>query len=126
MSVLVQNLSGKPWNIDRTHILQAGEVAVLDEINWSELPDDLRGRANGIIALWPSITTADTTLLEFDYALVGSTYEVTHLGTAAPGTLTNSPTWQIKKFSYTILGGSNFVSSIQTFLNVDWDNHATL
>lgn len=54
MSVVVQNQTGKPWNIDRTHIIQAGEVTVLDEENWAELPDDLRDVPGGIVALWPT------------------------------------------------------------------------
>jgi hypothetical protein len=63
---------------------------------------------------------------KFDYATINGSTEISYIGTATQDTLSSDAAWTIKRLSYVLIGGDNFLEEIQEISGAIWDDRNTL
>ena len=126
MAVLVENERDKPFHWTSSKRGQAdkqiapGEIAVLSENEWNEVPISMRG-AGGLRPLSPSPNDEDTlNQTELDYYSFEATVQLRYLGEAPQGSDPIAPVWMVKRFSHVDVAGDQRIAEIQVLNDVSW------
>jgi hypothetical protein len=126
MAVLVKNerstpfywTTGKRGQADKQ--IAPGEVAVLSENEWQEIPISMRG-PGGLRPLDPSPQDEDSlNVTELDYYSVDAQIELRYLGEAPQGSDPTSAVWTVKRFSHMDVAGDPRISEVQVLNEVAW------
>lgn len=128
MAVLVVNERTKPfhWTSNKRgqgdKQIAPGEVAVLSENEWTEVPISMRG-PGGLRPLSPSPQDEDSlnsTELDYD-STTYATAQLIYLGEAPQGSDPTLPIWMVKRFSHSeVVPGDVRITEIQVLNEVAW------
>lgn len=111
--------SGKRGQGDK--LIMPGEIAVLSEQEWQEIPIAMRS-PGGLRALSPSSGDEDIVdVTELDYYTVAASVELRYMGEAEQGSDTADPVWTIKRFAHSeVVPGDVRITEIQVLRDVPW------
>lgn len=126
MAVLVVSERDKPfhWTTGKRgqgdKQIAPGEVAVLSDQEWNEVPISMRG-AGGLRPLSPSPQDEDSlNVTEMDYYSVDATVQLRYLGEAPQGSDPTLPIWTVKRFAHADVSGDVRIAEIQVLNSVPW------
>lgn len=130
MAIVVRNDSNTDIRLSgggNDRLIKPGQVITLTDDEYEKIPFSKRGFGK-VLAINPEEASSETlrNLLDF-YVNDNNEYVIRYNGLAPQGVATSSPTWIIKRFSYSSFGDTaSHISDIQVLSNVAWDDRESL